>query len=247
MKVNVLVLVLILLGVYWCYEEGRASQEERYDEAFVSNINEKLAKDHNSLEIIETVSWEPRIFIYHNFLSAEDCDYIVNLGKEKVTRSQVVGVTGKSIEDSGRTSNGVFLSGEENDPVLKKLKRKIAEWTHLPEENGETFYLLRYEVGQEYRPHNDYFSDDENGRPFIGKAGNRIATVLVYLSTPEEGGETIFPKVNKKVPAIKGNAVLFWDSLPDGTSDPLTLHGGSPVIKGTKWCMTRWIRPNSFW
>jgi len=117
----------------------------------------------------------------------------------------------------------------------------------LPEENGETFYLLRYEVGQEYRPHTDYFSTDENGKAFIGSAGNRIATVIVYLTTPDEGGETIFPHVDIRVPAVKGNAILFWDSLPDGTVDPMSMHGGLPVIKGIKWCMTRWIRPKSFW
>jgi len=34
-----------------------------------------------------------------------------------------------------------------------------------------------------------------------------MATVLSYLSTPEEGGETIFPEVNKAVKATKGDAV----------------------------------------
>ena len=46
------------------------------------------------------------------------------------------------------------------------------------------FYLIRYEVGQQYKPHNDYFPEDANGAPFIGQWGNRMATVLTYLSTP---------------------------------------------------------------
>jgi prolyl 4-hydroxylase len=29
--------------------------------------------------------------------------------------------------------------------------------------------------------------------------GQRVATVLIYLSTPEEGGETVFPLAEKKV------------------------------------------------
>jgi len=42
-------------------------------------------------------------------------------------------------------------------PVLRDLERRIAEFTHLPVENGESFYLLRYNVGEKYVPHMDYF------------------------------------------------------------------------------------------
>jgi len=80
----------------------------------------------------------------------------------------------------------------------------------------------------------------------IGDRGDRIATVLVYLETPDEGGETTFPKSNFDIPAVKGNAVLFWDATPDGEGDKLTLHGGKPVLAGTKWCMTKWIRQKRF-
>eukprot|EP01125_Pyxidicula_operculata_P002344 TRINITY_DN1222_c0_g1_i2.p2 TRINITY_DN1222_c0_g1~~TRINITY_DN1222_c0_g1_i2.p2 ORF type:complete len:225 (-),score=41.02 TRINITY_DN1222_c0_g1_i2:1186-1860(-) len=195
---------------------------------------------------IETISWNPRIFIYHNILTQEECDYIVNLAGEDVSRSQVVSETGNSAVNEARTSYGVFLTKYTEDPIVKKLSKKISDWTHLPEENGEAFYLIRYEIGQEYKPHNDYFSNDESGKKFIGNAGNRMATVLTYLSTPEEGGETVFPNAGITLPAKKGNAVLFWDMLPEGKEDPMTLHGGRPVIKGTKWCMTRWIRQKKF-
>lgn len=40
---------------------------------------------------------------------------------------------------------------------MQDIERRIADWTHLPKENGEHFYLIRYEVGQEYKPHQDYF------------------------------------------------------------------------------------------
>ncbi len=42
------------------------------------------------------------------------------------------------------------------------------------------------------RPPRRYNQREENG-------GQRIATVLMYLSTPEEGGETVFPQAEKKV------------------------------------------------
>lgn len=56
--------------------------------------------------------------------------------------------------------------------------------------------VLRYELGQKYEPHFDYFHDKVNQQ--LG--GHRIATVLMYLSNVEKGGETIFP--NSEVTAF---------------------------------------------
>lgn len=49
--------------------------------------------------------------------------------------------------------------------------------------------MLRYELGQKYEPHYDYFFDPVN----IQQGGHRYATVLMYLADVLEGGETVFP------------------------------------------------------
>ncbi|VAH16815.1 unnamed protein product [Triticum turgidum subsp. durum] len=114
------------------------------------------------------------------------------------------------------------------------------------QENGEGLQVLHYEVGQKYEPHFDYFHDDFNTK----NGGQRIATVLMYLSDVEEGGETVFPsaKVNsssipfhnelsecaKRGISVKpkmGDALLFWSMRPDGTLDPTSLHGHAAVTK----------------
>lgn len=56
-------------------------------------------------------------------------------------------------------------------------------------DNGEPIQVLRYENGQKYEPHYDFFQDPVN----IASGGHRIATILMYLSDVEKGGETIFP------------------------------------------------------
>jgi hypothetical protein len=57
--------------------------------------------------------------------------------------------------------------------------------------------VLRYVDGQKYEPHYDYFHDTINTR--IENGGQRVVTMLMYLSTPGEGGETVFPDAERKV------------------------------------------------
>ena len=44
-----------------------------------------------------------------------------------------------------------------------------------------------------------------------------------------------------RVPAKRGNAVIFYSQNPDSSLDPYSLHGGCPVTKGTKWSANIWI------
>ena len=62
-------------------------------------------------------------------------------------------------------------------------------------ENGEAIQVLRYQHGEKYEPHFDFFHDKQN--QVIG--GHRIATVLMYLSEIVKGGETVFPNAEVSV------------------------------------------------
>ena len=79
---------------------------------------------------------------------------------------------------------------------------------------------------------------------YLDVSGQRTATVLMYIEAPLAGGETYFPAVNITEPVKKGNAILFFSTIPDTTEDFDSLHGSYPVINGTKWCATKWIRIN---
>jgi prolyl 4-hydroxylase len=68
----------------------------------------------------------------------------------------------------------------------------------------------------------------------------------MYLLPPEEGGETEFPDAGVTVVPKQGSAVYFEYQDAQGRLDHLTLHAGLPVIRGTKWIATRWIRERAF-
>ncbi|ONK59707.1 uncharacterized protein A4U43_C08F9540 [Asparagus officinalis] len=146
------------------------------------------------------------------------------------------------------------------DETVARIEQRIAAWTFLPHENGEAMQILHYENGQKYEPHFDYFHDKTNQQ----RGGHRIATVLMYLSNVEKGGETIFPNAEGKlsqpkddtwsecarkgyaVKPQKGDALLFFSLHLDATTDSISLHGSCPVIEGEKWSATKWIHVRSF-
>lgn len=201
----------------------------------------------------EIISWSPRIIVLHDFLSMEECDYLRALAKPRLQTSTVVDVkTGKGIESKVRTSSGMFLSSEEKTyQVVQAIEKRISVYSQVPVENGELIQVLRYEKNQYYKPHHDYFSDTFN----LKRGGQRVATMLMYLSDNVEGGETYFPMAGSgkcscggkvvdglSVKPIKGNAVLFWSMGLDGQSDPSSIHGGCEVQSGVKWSATKWMR-----
>jgi hypothetical protein len=65
--------------------------------------------------------------------------------------------------------------------MIERLEQRIASWSQIPVSHGEPIQVLRYEIGQEYQAHYDYFFHKG------GMGNNRIATVLMYLSDVEVG------------------------------------------------------------
>ncbi|KAM7250464.1 hypothetical protein ACFE04_022347 [Oxalis oulophora] len=197
----------------------------------------------------EVISWAPRIIVLHNFLSVGECDYLRALAAPRLRTSTVVDTkTGKGIKSNVRTSSGMFLTHQEKKyPMVQAIEKRISVYSQIPVENGELIQQHRYEKDQFYRPHHDYFSDT--------RGGQRIATMLMYLSDNVEGGETYFPMAGSgdcscggktvkgmSVKPIKGDAVLFWSMGLDGQSDSSSVHGGCEILSGEKWSATKWMR-----
>lgn len=205
----------------------------------------------------EVISWSPRIILFRSFLSPEECDYLIAIARPRLGKSTVVDVnTGKGIESKVRTSTSMFLtSAERKYPMIEAIEKRISIYSMVPVENGELLQILRYEPGQFYRPHHDYFADEFNTK----RGGQRVATFLMYLTEGMQGGETFFPWVGDRtcscggeekkgtcVEPRKGDALLFWSQKLDGSVDPTTSHGSCTVVEGEKWSATKWLRQKAF-
>lgn len=157
------------------------------------------------------LAWKPRTIIIPNFLSDEECEALIDLATPRLARSRVVlppkndspadnnnkhlagGLNPNTqlAQMSVRTSSGAFLNRDlRHHPIVRRIDERIAKHLALPVENGESIHVLRYREGELYKPHFDFFKEEnlEKDHP-----NQRVATVLMYLREPENGGETSFP------------------------------------------------------
>ncbi len=187
----------------------------------------------------------PRLAVFGGFLSDAECDELVALARARLVRSEtVVASTGGSEVNDARTSEGMFFERAEH-AVCQRIEARIATLLNWPAQNGEGLQVLHYRAGAEYKPHYDYFDPAHPGTPdIVARGGQRVASFVIYLNTPAEGGGTVFPDAGIEVAAVKGRAVFFSYDRPH----PMTasLHGGAPVLAGEKWVATQWLREREF-
>ncbi|QDQ81942.1 2OG-Fe(II) oxygenase [Paraburkholderia megapolitana] len=189
----------------------------------------------------------PQVIVFGDVLSADECHELMERSRHRLKRSTTVNETDGS-EDviQNRTSEGIWFQRCE-DPFITTLDERIAELMNWPMNCGEGLQILHYNGGGEYRPHFDYFPPDQAGSArHTAHGGQRVATLIVYLNDVDGGGETIFPEAGLSVVAKQGGAVYFSYMNSLGELDPLTLHGGAPVLTGEKWIMTKWMRQRAY-
>jgi prolyl 4-hydroxylase len=189
----------------------------------------------------------PRVILFDGFLSDGECDDLAALAAERMAPSTVVDdEDGRSRPDLRRTSAGTWFDRGAH-PLVDRIERRIEQLVHWPLDHGEGLQVLRYEAGGEYRAHHDYFDPAKPGSAdHLAVAGQRVATVILYLGDVERGGGTHLPKVGLDVRPRKGSALYFADVDADGRIDPATLHAGLPVVHGVKLIATKWLRERTF-
>lgn len=189
----------------------------------------------------------PRVVLFGNLLSDEECDRLISLSRDKLQRSSVVNAnTGAYDVHPHRTSSGTYFKRGENE-LLQRIERRIAELVDCPLEQGEPIQVLHYEPGGEYKPHYDYFDPGHPGnKEVLAQGGQRVATLIMYLNDVTRGGSTVFPEIGLDVLPRKGHAVYFAYCDDEGALDVRTLHGGTPVKDGEKWIATKWFRQKPY-
>lgn len=213
--------------------------------------------------VLTTLSMRPLIFEVDGIMREDECDHLIAHAKSHMKES----VVSKMDHDKGkadttwRTSKTYFVP-KGSTKVLKNLERRVRDLTNIPISHGENAQILQYGESGHYYTHHDYFDPNlykqspgtlqliEHG------AKNRLATAFWYMSNVDGGGETNFPRFDGAPPPMdtttctqglsvkpnKGKMIIFFNMLPNGDTDPLSLHAGCSVVgQKLKWSANKWL------
>lgn len=129
------------------------------------------------------------------------------------------------------------------DPAVIELERHLLSLSGIDAQFGEPVQGQRYSVGQEFKPHTDYFAP--GGRDFetyCAVAGQRTWTFMVYLNEVQSGGGTRFKAINKIFQPEVGKLLCWNNRRADSSVNPNSLHHGMKVRKDLKYVITKWYR-----
>ncbi|XP_034938307.1 prolyl 4-hydroxylase subunit alpha-1 [Chelonus insularis] len=184
---------------------------------------------------------DPRIVIYHDVIYDEEIDTIKKLAQPRFKRATVQNYKTGELEIANyRISKSAWLQEYEHKHV-QAVSRRVEHMTSLTVDTAEELQVVNYGIGGHYEPHFDFARREEtNAFKSLG-TGNRIATVLYYMSDVEQGGGTVFTAINISLWPKKGSAAVWYNLKPNGEGDYKTRHAACPVLTGSKWVANKWL------
>ncbi|XP_075217847.1 prolyl 4-hydroxylase subunit alpha-1-like isoform X2 [Lycorma delicatula] len=183
---------------------------------------------------------EPRILLYRDVMSDNEIKTIQKLAEPRLQRAKVQDAKNGSITSNYRTSKSAWLSDYEDD-VIATISQRVEDMTSLTTATAEDLQVGNYGIGGHYSVHVDYLKPEVKEKFNARGTGDRIATVLFYMSNVNQGGATVFPSLNMSVWPEKGTALFWYNLHSNGETDSRTLHAACPVLAGSKWVCNKWL------
>ena len=197
-----------------------------------------------------------KVHVVKNFIAVEECAAMEDQARPKLHKATVADGKGGSELSPNRKAlqAGIKIPWhlEEEGNRLTTLSRRVYDYVNnvldmdIDEHGQEDLMSIQYEgrgdndeTPDRYMPHCD---GDCNGMQH--KAGQRMATMVIYCSIPEKGGATNFRNSGLHIVPEVGSATFFSYINPEAMKmdNGFTEHSGCPVITGEKKIVTQWVR-----
>jgi len=145
---------------------------------------------------------------------------------QMLATSQKLGREGKVFFPGPDSSEARLIEGK-----LRRLK--------LVGEGEAALQVATYGVGGWLAPHFDTYRLP--GEEKQGEDEEWVGTVMGYLTSVEQGGHTVFPRLDLKVAPVAGS-LIGWQTIGSrGQVLEDSLHLGCPVVHGEKWVFNKWV------
>ena len=181
------------------------------------------------------------IYKIDNFLTENECAEIMAvINASELTSSTTYNASNPTerIVNADRTSKTCYFGGR--NALISDVESRMCKTLGINNRHAEQIQGQKYEVGQEFRFHTDYF-DPELLKKDNSINGQRTWTFMVYLNNVEEGGYTSFPLAFCSS-APKTGTALVWNNLHSSAVNAFSSHCGMPIIRGEKYILTKWFK-----
>jgi prolyl 4-hydroxylase len=248
--VIIIIIFLIILTIVVLYEKFTEVTVESPDIETKSLIKQA----HIPIVVPENYNYFPKnllnhiklgdsriqLYIVDNFLDDNECNTLIKNSTGKFIPSDITTKADKYF----RTSKTYHL---EKNNFNDYIDEKIIKFMDIPKKYSESTQVQYYDVGNEFKPHTDWFSrNTEEWNTFAGGigygTGQRTWTFTIYLNDDFTGGTTNFINLDLKVIPKKGMAVIWNNLYTNGEVNEDTLHTGTKVDTGSKYIITKWFR-----
>ena len=178
------------------------------------------------------------IAVYENILTPDECEYYINLVEHYILNGLITKEE-KSFHKTDHYSinfnNDVsynILSGDNlSMEFLPKIKEYVDDYLKKFSVLGQE-KLLIYDTKAKKIPVGGGFHSWHYENTGLQVSARKLV-IQLYLNTIEEGGETEFLYINKRIKAEKGRLIIFPAALTH-------THRGNPPIEQHKYIVSTW-------
>jgi hypothetical protein len=188
-----------------------------------------------------------RLIALDCFLGRAVCSRLLReMEKDRWRLSQTVKLslqgTTKEVVTGARNSSTIVSGGwtPVAHSIVRQIEASLERKLGIRSHRLEEWQITRYLKGEFYDFHLDCGCWGKD------PAGERKRTIMIYLESPKEGGDTYFRALNLWVTPVRGRLVIWNNLLQNGNCNHAMIHAGLPVLRGRKTILVTWERERRY-